>query len=194
MKERIDAEILQRFTPGQAWEYMLVPYRTEGAALACYGENGRDYSDALQELEVLYGITATVEKIAEEELARLLNKHYRAEGGGRPSQARSITEISAGQGFLVGLIEEAFDCYASDIHIETYEQRCRIRFRMDGKLIERYVIERGNYASLINQIKILANLDIAERRLPQDGRILFNQSGKKFDVRVTCLPTVKNEK
>ncbi len=193
MKERIPAEVIQRFTPPQAWEYMLVPYE-DGAVLACYGERGRDYDGVLQELEVLYGIAAAVEEIEPEELEKLLKKYYRSDGGGRPSQARSITEISAGQGFLVGLIEEAFDCYASDIHIESYEQRCRVRFRMDGKLIERYVIERGNYASLINQIKILANLDIAERRLPQDGRILFNQGNKKCDVRVSCLPTIYGEK
>jgi general secretion pathway protein E/type IV pilus assembly protein PilB len=193
MTDRIEAEVLQRFTPGQAWEYMLVPFRAEGTALRCYGERGRDYGAALQELDVLYGIGASVEVIDPPQLEKLLKQHYRGENG-RPSQARSITEISAGQGFLIGLIEEAFDCYASDIHIESYEQRCRVRFRMDGKLIERYVIEKGNYASLINQIKILANLDIAERRLPQDGRILFDQGGKKFDVRVSCLPTMYGEK
>lgn len=61
--------------------------------------------------------------------------------------------------FLHGLIEEAFQSYASDIHLEIYEDRCRVRFRIDGKLIERHVIERGNYAALVNQVKILANLE-----------------------------------
>ncbi len=194
MNERIPAEVIQRLTAGQAWEFRLVPFAAEDDRLRCYGQQGYDYSPALQELEVLYDIAASVEAVEAAELDKLLKKYYRSDGGGRPSQARSITEISAGQGFLVGLIEEAFDCYASDIHIESYEQRCRIRFRMDGKLIERYVVERGNYASLINQIKILANLDIAEKRLPQDGRILFNQAGKKFDVRVSCLPAIYGEK
>ncbi len=193
MTEHIATEILQRLTAAQAWEYRLVPFAVDGGRLVCYGERECDYSPALQELEVLYGIPAAVEGVGADELEKLLKKHYRGENG-RASQARSITEISAGQGFLVGLIEEAFDCYASDIHIEAYEQRCRVRFRMDGKLIERYVVERGNYASLINQIKILANLDIAERRLPQDGRILFDQGDKKFDVRVSCLPTIYGEK
>lgn len=55
---------------------------------------------------------------------------------------------------------EIFDEYASDIHFEPYEERCRIRLRIDGKLIEKYVLDRGNYASLANQIKIMANLDI----------------------------------
>ena len=70
----------------------------------------------------------------------------------------------------------------------------RDRFRIDGKLTERYVIERTQYTPLVNQIKILANLDISEKRLPQDGRILYNRDGNKFDVRVSSLPTIYGEK
>ena len=61
-------------------------------------------------------------------------------------------------------------------------------------MIERYVIHKTNYASLVNQIKILANLDISEKRLPQDGRILYDRNGKKFDVRVSSLPSIYGEK
>ncbi len=186
MNNRISAETIQRLTAAQAWEYMLVPC---GDGLF-YGAEGRDHSDALMELEVLYGIKGRVEPVAEEELHRLLAQYYRKESGVR----RGISEIAGGQGFLMGLIEEAFDSYASDIHIEAYEERCRVRFRMDGKLIERYVVERANYPSLVNQIKIVANLDISEKRLPQDGRVLFDANGKKFDVRVSCLPTIYGEK
>ncbi|MCD8035181.1 MAG: GspE/PulE family protein [Alistipes sp.] len=94
----------------------------------------------------------------------------------------------------MSLIGEAFRDYASDIHIEPYENRCRVRLRIDGKLAERYVIERAQYAPLVNQIKILANLDISEKRLPQDGRILYDRDGNKFDVRVSTLPTIYGEK
>ena len=66
--------------------------------------------------------------------------------------------------------------------------------RIDGKLTERYVVERAQYAPLVNQIKILANLDISEKRLPQDGRILYDRNGVKFDVRVSTLPTIYGEK
>ena len=62
-----------------------------------------------------------------------------------------------------------------------------MRFRIDGKLLERHVIEKGNYAALVNQVKILANLDISEKRLPQDGRILHDSGGCRFDVRVSSL-------
>ncbi len=190
----IPTELIQRFTSQQAWEYMLVPFEAQGGGIICFGEESRDYANSLLEIEVIYGLNIAVEKIAAAELQKLLRRYYRSEGETMPGQARSISEISSGQGFLMGLIEEAFDTYASDIHIEAYEERCRVRFRIDGKLIERYVIEKGNYASLVNQIKIIANLDISEKRLPQDGRILYNRNGKKFDVRVSCLPTIYGEK
>ena len=92
------------------------------------------------------------------------------------------------------LVGEALRDNASDIHLEPYEQRCRIRMRIDGKLTERYVVERAQYMPLVNQIKILASLDISEKRLPQDGRIGYDRDGEKFDVRVSTLPTIYGEK
>lgn len=173
---------------------MLVPCGLKGEVLECYGEEGRDYEDAAQEIDVILGMRISVTPISAGDLNKLLQQYYRTDGGRANPTAKSVTEIGSGQNFLIGLIEEAFDCYASDIHIECYEERRRIRFRIDGRLIERYVIEKGNYASLVNQIKIMANLDISEKRLPQDGRILYNRNGKKFDVRVSSLPSIYGEK
>lgn len=194
--DHIPTEMVQRFSPSQAWEYRLVPFEApNGGGIRCFGEEGRDYAGTMAEIEVLHGFSASIEVVAAAELEKLLHRYYRVEGGepGR-GQSRPVTGIGNGQNFLMGLIEEAFDTYASDIHIEAYEERCRVRFRIDGRLVERYVIEKGNYASLVNQIKIIAGLDISEKRLPQDGRILYNQSGKKFDVRVSCLPAIYGEK
>jgi general secretion pathway protein E/type IV pilus assembly protein PilB len=190
----IPTELIQRFTSQQAWEYMLVPFEVCGNSIKCLGDERHDYDNSLMEIEVIYGLSIVVEKIASEELQKLLRKYYRSEGDIHQGQARTISDIAGGQGFLMGLIEEAFDTYASDIHIEAYEERCRVRFRIDGKLVERYIVEKSNYSSLVNQIKIIANLDISEKRLPQDGRILYNRNGKKFDVRVSSLPTIYGEK
>ena len=73
--------------------------------------------------------------------------------------------------------------YCSDIHFECYESRYRIRFRIDGKLMEQYSLEQSQYISLVNQVKILSMLDIAEKRLPQDGRLFYKSEDIKFDVR-----------
>lgn len=193
---RIPTEIIQTISPAQAWEYRLVPYNKEGVILQCYGEASMDYGGTKQELSVVYGLEVSVVNINVSELDVLLRMYYRKDAESRceSSKANAVKDIGTGQGFLMNLIEEAFNMHTSDIHIESYEERCRVRFRMDGKLIERYVVEKNNYASLINQIKIIANLDISEKRLPQDGRILFNRSGNKFDVRVSSLPGIYGEK
>ena len=143
---------------------------------------------------MLYGWHVTVEPVADELLQRLLLQYYRPDTGPKTPAGNRLTDISSGQGFLMSLIGEALRDYASDIHLEPYEERCRVRLRIDGKLTERYVVERTQYTPLVNQIKILANLDISEKRLPQDGRILYDRDGSKFDVRVSTLPTIYGEK
>lgn len=189
----IPTEIVQLFTAAEAAEYRLVPYHKDGITVKCYGDADCDYLKTIIELEVLYGWFVEVEEIRKDELQRLLLHYYRPDTAKTPAAGR-LTDIASGQGFLMSLIGEAFRDYASDIHLEPYEERCRIRLRIDGKLTERYVIERTQYAPLVNQIKILANLDISEKRLPQDGRILYDRDGNKFDVRVSSLPTIYGEK
>lgn len=190
----IPTEVIQLLSASEAGEYRLVPVRRQGADICCYGAAGRDYGDACAELEVLYGWHVTVEPVADELLQRLLLQYYRPDTGPKTPAGNRLTDISSGQGFLMSLIGEALRDYASDIHLEPYEERCRVRLRIDGKLTERYVVERAQYTPLVNQIKILANLDISEKRLPQDGRILYDRDGSKFDVRVSTLPTIYGEK
>lgn len=195
LPERIPTEIVQLFASAEAWNYRLVPYDRRDGIVLCAGEQGRDYASASQEIEVLSGFRVQIEPVGPDELSLLLNRYYRREET-RPISGRTadLSRIGSGQGFLTDLIGEAFDEYASDIHFEPYEERCRIRLRIDGKLIEKYVLDRSGYASIVNQIKIMANLDISERRLPQDGRILYHRGDRKFDLRVSSLPTIYGEK
>lgn len=195
MTEReIPTELLQRFSAREAREYRLIPFEELGGALVCYGEEGRDYCGVLQEIEVLNAYRVEVKPVGEEELSALLDKYYREDGYSICTQGGGSLKVGNDRGFLLGLLGNALQNKASDIHLEPYEDRCRIRFRIDGKLIERYVVEKGEYATLVNQVKILAGLDISERRLPQDGRILYEGGGMKFDIRVSSLPTIHGEK
>ena len=187
---RIPTEIVQRLTSVHAWEYQIVPYASEGRELHCYGRADVSWDTLLPEIEVVTGEQIRIEPLQASELTKLLGQYYRQ---GRQQQGARSLSVS-GDRFLMQLIEEAFHSYASDIHFEIYEGRCRVRFRMDGQLIERYVIERQNYPAIVNQIKIMANLDISEKRLPQDGRIFYQSDSDKFDVRVSCLPTIYGEK
>lgn len=92
------------------------------------------------------------------------------------------------------IIAEAFLKKASDIHVEPYEKLFRIRYRIDGALVEVSQPQRSIMLPLISRIKIMAQMDISEKRKPQDGRIKLSISGKGIDFRVSCLPTIFGEK
>jgi type IV pilus assembly protein PilB len=87
------------------------------------------------------------------------------------------------------IITEAVQLRASDIHIEPFEDRVRIRYRIDGRLVERDNPPRRLLGAILSRIKILSKLDIAERRRPQDGRIKLTADGKDYDLRVSVMPT-----
>jgi type IV pilus assembly protein PilB len=87
------------------------------------------------------------------------------------------------------IISEAVNMRASDIHIEPFEDRIRVRYRIDGVLIERDSPPKRLLAAMTSRLKIMARMDIAEKRRPQDGRIKTRTGGKDFDLRVSILPT-----
>src|SRR5690606_17984905 len=87
------------------------------------------------------------------------------------------------------IITEAVNMRASDIHIEPFEDRVRIRYRIDGVLIERDSPPRRLLPALISRLKVMGKIDIAEKRRPQDGRIKTRVAGRDFDLRVSVLPT-----
>ncbi len=95
--------------------------------------------------------------------------------------------------FVNALIEQAVREGASDLHIEPEESSFRIRIRVDGQLREVATQAKTLYASVVSRIKVMASLDIAERRLPQDGRIRVTSAGKEFDLRVSTFPTIHGE-
>lgn len=92
------------------------------------------------------------------------------------------------------VILQAAQSKASDIHIEPEEENLRIRFRIDGDLQEIMKPARQTHGAIVTRIKIMAKMNIAERRLPQDGRIETEVNGKKFDLRVSTIPTIYGEK
>jgi type IV pilus assembly protein PilB len=92
------------------------------------------------------------------------------------------------------MLVEALRTRASDIHIEPMEKKVRLRYRIDGNLSERPGPPKGLQSAVISRVKILSDLNIAERRIPQDGRFNIKALGKEVDLRVSILPTVHGEK
>lgn len=110
----------------------------------------------------------------------------------------SFLEDAAEQAPVVKLVNlilmDAIRKQASDIHIESYEKTMRVRFRIDGVLYEMMRPPLALKNAIISRLKIMSRLDIAERRLPQDGRIKLKAKGKEMDFRVSILPTLHGEK
>ncbi|MBP6965159.1 MAG: Flp pilus assembly complex ATPase component TadA [Armatimonadetes bacterium] len=92
------------------------------------------------------------------------------------------------------VIQQAVGMGASDIHVEPDRRHVRVRYRVDGVLHEEMTVPKYIQAPLISRFKIMADMNIAERRVPQDGRIGVRKDGKDYDLRVSCLPTVYGEK
>lgn len=90
-------------------------------------------------------------------------------------------------------LARAIDAGASDLHFEIFKDLFRVRFRIDGMLVEQDAVPRGLYLPTISHLKIRAHMNIAERRLPQDGRAKFDVDGRQIDLRVSTVPTVHGE-
>ena len=146
------------------------------------------------------------------QVSKLIEKHYPQETGGLgdvlkelgydEDLAKEVAQASAGTIDLANLASEApiikfvnlvlmqaIQDRASDIHFEPFEDEFKIRYRVDGALYEMAPPPKHLALPVISRIKVMANLDIAERRLPQDGRISMTITGRQVDLRVSCLPT-----
>jgi len=132
-----------------------------------------EVSEALQE------VSGTVE--AKEELPNL-------------SKIEEVVREAPAAKIVSTLLEYALKARASDIHIEPLEDRTRVRYRIDGILQERVVLPKKVHEALISRIKILSDLKIDEKRIPQDGRFSFKLKDTVVDLRIATLPTVNGEK
>ncbi len=140
--------------------------------------------------ERLYGKDpATMEKMLEngEDLDNLVQTNEEAEPTAGKDNDGPIIKL------VHSIIMEAIQRRASDIHLEPMEKRFRVRYRVDGVLLEVENPPKRLQHSIISRLKIMANISIAEKRIPQDGRIQVASTGKSLDLRVSSLPTVHGE-
>ena len=174
---------------------------------------------AVDELHVLTGMHVTPLVASEREIQDALNRLTAAEAGqgleledimkGSDSDVEvdrdekeevSLEEmLESAEGAPVirmvnMMLVEALRTRASDIHIEPQEKLLRLRYRIDGALIERPAPAKNFHPAIISRIKIMSDLDIAERRVPQDGRFKIKALGKEVDIRVSMLPSIFGEK
>ncbi len=110
-----------------------------------------------------------------------------------PKEEEEISNAPAVR-LVDSIIKEAIPFRASDIHIEPFENIVKVRYRIDGDLADRAEFPIESFPAICARIKILSGIDIAERRIPQDGRINLSIEGKEYDFRVSTLPTIFGEK
>ncbi|UUC46507.1 GspE/PulE family protein [Flavobacterium cerinum] len=182
----INQDIQHIISSDMANHYRILPKSVTDNTIELYCDGSVDRADLKDELELLLGKQVVFEQCDAIEIEKALSIHYRKD---RITGSKKSLNIEKGD-FLENLLEEAKSLKSSDIHFEVYEESARIRFRIDGQLIERYKIEKENYLELVNKVKIRSKLNITEKRLPQDGRI----TNETFDIRVSILPTLFGEK
>ena len=182
----IPVELQQRISAEQAYEYRIVPIEEKNNTLVFYSDTATP--DTLsQELLIFLGFAVEIRHLDSEKLNTYLSTNFR-KASGREKQLLAYT-----QDFLEEILLTAKSIGCSDIHFEPFENTCRIRFRLDGKLKEQYSIPKKEYPVIINKIKNKAGLDVTQNRLPQDGRITVKTQIDEFDIRVSTLPVMDGE-
>ena len=178
-------ELQQLISAQQAYQYRIVPIENMTNGVLFYTD-ASDTEGLSQELTVFLGYNVALKHLEVTQLNRYLSTNYR-------KQSASQQVLSFSQDFLEKVLLTAKAIGSSDIHFEPFEESCRIRYRIDGKLKEQYRIPKEEYPVIINKIKNQANLDISQNRLPQDGRITVNTQENEFDIRVSTLPSMNGE-
>ena len=163
---------------------------------------------ALDDIRAATGLIVQPVVVPDDELTRLLDRYTR-ESTDLDEAAAELTAVADGPGateridpdddapvvrFVNSILERAISSRASDIHLEPTEFDLRVRLRIDGVLHEVDTVPRAIQGALISRLKIMSNLDITERRVPQNGRITMSLGGRDVDLRSATLPTVWGEK
>ncbi len=212
---KIDPAVLKLIPAEIAHKYMIIPLSRSGSTLTVAMANPSDIF-AIDDVRFMTGYNIKPMVAPETSIQNALNKYYdtagRARGLVKDFQQKEQKDAERDQGEidlpalyrateeppivkLVNLIlSDAIKKGVSDIHLEPYERGFRIRFRIDGVLYEVMSPPQAMQAAVTSRVKIMARLDIAERRMPQDGRIKVKMGQQELDLRVSTVPTLFGEK
>jgi type IV pilus assembly protein PilB len=213
-----DGKMLQRLTPEFCKQHMVMPLRMDGSRAVIGAVNADDVfliDDIKQRLGIqgvkmvvvtAYDIRGALEIVGagstaddQADLSQILTDVAEDDVSVEKSGGAEVDlEQQAGEGPVIRyvnyIIQTALKEGASDIHIEPSEKRVKVRFRIDGVLFEMMNPPAAMGPAITSRLKIMAGLDIAERRVPQDGRIRCTVAGRKLDLRMSTLPNTYGEK
>lgn len=210
---RVDESVLKLLPQDILRKYNVFPISSSGSQLELAISDPMDM-DSVDDISHILNMSVDLRLASPEEIKRAIDDHFGVnaygdvfgdEIAGQNSSAASGNTLATGNEagvseeeapiirYVHKLITEAVKRRASDIHLEPLEKRFRIRYRIDGVLIEVENPPKRLQPSIISRLKLMANISIAEKRVPQDGRIQITFNNKEIDLRVSSLPTVYGE-
>lgn len=205
-KSKIDPAVTHLITENIAKRYMVLPLYEEGSQLVVAMADPLDYV-AIDDLRMRTGylirpvitskeeINMTIQRVygLQESVERVIQK-----GPQIVSKEELVRSDRSEDGPIIQMVNQmigqAIQWNASDIHVDPSENHVRIRYRVDGVLRTEQTMPISMHSLIVSRLKIMAQLNIAERRLPQDGRLEIKQGMRKVDLRIATLPTVHGEK
>ncbi len=205
--EQVPGEILRLLPRSFVVEHGVMPFAREGGVL-CVAVADPIAIDVIDSLAHLAGQPVQTALADAGDLQAAINRYYGSDAAELadelPAGPEAVGETSSEEGqandrdapiikLVHTLIAKAIRRRASDIHLEPLERRFRVRYRIDGVLLETDALPKRLQLAVISRLKIMANISIAEKRVPQDGRIQVNLGGRTLDLRVSSLPTAHGE-
>lgn len=203
-KHNLDPSIVRIIPEKIAIQYQVIPIKKEGDTLTVAMADPLDYY-AIDDLRMTTGFQIQPFFSTKEELSKVINRYY-----GMQEAVNEImknlpkeedldnTQIQSDDApvsrMVNSIIKNAVKMRASDIHFDPQERELKVRYRIDGVLRTEQTLEKNMHGVVIARIKIISNIDIAEKRLPQDGRFNMIIDFRSIDVRVSTIPTAKGEK
>lgn len=214
----MDSSLTTKAPIGFIREYRMVPFKQNGS---CFYVAVNDPVNLLplDDLRLLLGGPVEPVLCRNDDIQNVIDTYFDQQGenardmidnivlaGGEDDEIQTLDALDADRDLLDLaneapiiklinlLISGAVKERASDIHIEPFEREVRVRYRIDGVLYEKLTVPKSQQAAIISRIKIMAHLNIAEHRLPQDGRIKIRLSGKEIDIRVSVIPIAYGER
>ena len=207
---RVDDKVLKLLPQETLRKYNVFPISSSGGQLELAISDPMDM-DSVDDISHILNMSVDLRLASPEEIRKAIDDHFGVNAYGDmfdselPAGGSSADTLATGNEagvseeeapiirYVHKLITEAVKRRASDIHLEPLEKRFRIRYRIDGVLIEVENPPKRLQPSIISRLKLMANISIAEKRVPQDGRIQITFNNKEIDLRVSSLPTVYGE-
>ena len=206
-------EALSLVPQSVAEKYHLVPYRMEPKDKSLYVAMSNPLDlETVEFLEKKTNLKIRTAMAAEAQIDSFIREKYEREKGITSEVSKALDEQKVDDNkvqsenmkavsaeapiakIVTTILDYAVRSRASDVHIEPMEENVRIRYRIDGILQEKYILPRNVLEAVVSRVKILANLKIDEKRIPQDGRFNFNLDGNEVDLRISTLPVSYGEK